>query len=1119
MNATARLATLATLLAAAPVAAATLTRGPYLQHLTTDAVTIVWRTDLPAACAVALRPVGGDGGPVVAGGSGTTCAVRAAGLRGGARYAYQPLADGLPLGPPAVFRTDHPDLPVTFLALGDSGKGGTQQLAVRDRMLEVPADFIVHTGDVVYPEGAAEDYQAKFFEPYRDLLRERVFWPALGNHDVRTGGGRPWRDVFHTPANNPAGSEHYYSFDAGNAHVVVLDSNQCTEPGCAQHAFLDQDLRASNTTWTLVVFHHTVYSSGWHGSNARVRDDLGPLFDAHGVDVVLMGHDHHYERTLPLRNQRVAGPGEGTVYVTTGGGGATLRAVGAKWFTAHAESVAHFVRGRIDGGTLAMDMIRVDGTIGDSTMLVKGPAAAPPRCGDARVDPPGEDCDGAADAACPGLCLADCTCPPRCGDGRVNVEGEACDGRDDGGCPGLCGADCLCGAPPLVLELAPAADTYVRSGSEATWDHGRQDYVHVDASPSALAYLKFDLGPVTGPVRSATLFLSCVNPAPAGGTVYPVSDSTWLEGTALGSDARSADGSGLRWIDVDTDRNGIVDERDTSAFVPDLGRPFASVGAVEEGQTVAFDVTGALQAGPTVYTLALAGAGSDGAGYASREHPVESRRPRLRLEIDRCVIDADCDNGTFCDGGEVCAGGECRASPPPCEDGVACTADSCVEEAGGCVHAPDHDRCADASVCTTDACDPATGCRHTPVPDGAPCADADLCNGTETCQAGVCTPGPPLFCDDANVCTTDACDPATGCRHTPLPDGAPCTDTNRCNGAETCQAGACTPGEPLACHDGSICTIDVCDPDIGCRHTDLPDGTSCADPDLCNGTETCQAGTCTPGTPFVCDDANACTADRCEPTSGCQNAPLADGTPCADADLCDGAETCEAGFCIAGTAIDCDDASPCTIDTCEPSGRCRHALGGGCGPITLEAAADTYIERGEKAAWDHGAAPHLDVDTRPAGIAYLRFDLGALGAPVETATLTLWCTNPTPDGGVIHPVADSSWTEGTGTGLDATSARGEGLTWVEVDTNRDGTIDGRDASPYVPNFARPVAALGAVDRERAVSVDVTAAFRGGPGLYTLAIRNRDTNGATYASREDPSAARRPQLRLTLADSR
>src|SRR5205807_1909996 len=122
------------------------------------------------------------------------------------------------------------------------------------------------------------------------------------------------------------------------------------------------------------------YSSGiTHGSNLIIRAELVPLFDAHAVDMVFTGHEHNYERTLPLQANQVVAPGAGTVYVTTGGGAKNLYPLGPlSFFTAYAESVHHFVRVAVDGETLTEEMIGVDGTVRDSMTLVKSPGGTVP---------------------------------------------------------------------------------------------------------------------------------------------------------------------------------------------------------------------------------------------------------------------------------------------------------------------------------------------------------------------------------------------------------------------------------------------------------------------------------------------------------------------------------------------------------------------------------------------------------------------------------------------------------------------------------------------------------------------------------------------------------------------
>jgi hypothetical protein len=148
-------------------------------------------------------------------------------------------------------------------------------------------------------------------------------------------------------------------------------------------------------------------------------------------------------------------------------------------------------------------------------------------------------------------------------------------------------------------------------------------------------------------------------------------------------------------------------------------------------------------------------------------------------------------------------------------------------------------------------------------------------------------------------------------------------------------------------------------------------------------------------------------------------------------------------------------------------------------------------------------------------ITYLTFDLRDQTGTVLGATLTLSCTSASRDGGTIYPVADSRWVEGTRTGKTSTSAGGPGLKWNDVDTNGDGLIDALDTSPFVPDFATPLATVGPVVVGQTATVDLTAAFQRGPGFYSFAIRNGSPNGATYSSRNHPDPTQRPRLHLVV----
>jgi hypothetical protein len=126
--------------------------------------------------------------------------------------------------------------------------------------------------------------------------------------------------------------------------------------------------------------------------------------------------------------------------------------------------------------------------------------------------------------------------------------------------------------------------------------------------------------------------------------------------------------------------------------------------------------------------------------------------------------------------------------------------------AAACVDDAD---CDDQSVCTEDSCTPANVCANTPVLNGSSCSDGNVCNGAETCQSGTCYPGYPINVSDGNPCTIDGCNPITGGTNTPAPNGTPCPDANICDGEETCQAGSCTEGT-------AVCSPECVGPEAEC---------------------------------------------------------------------------------------------------------------------------------------------------------------------------------------------------------------------------------------------------------------------------------------------------------------
>jgi len=215
------------------------------------------------------------------------------------------------------------DEPFNVWAIGDSGISSglasgehPYQAAVRDAFLNaVPVEylaFMVHLGDIAYAQGTDLQFQRGFFSFYDSILRRLTSWPTQGNHDLTENA---YYSVFSLPRSAQAGgvasgTEYYYSWDYGNAHFISLNSEiTASDTRSNMLAWLANDLAASTKTWTVVFFHHPPYSKGSHNSDDPtdsggrmewMRANVLPVLENRGVDLVLSGHSHAYERSFFL---------------------------------------------------------------------------------------------------------------------------------------------------------------------------------------------------------------------------------------------------------------------------------------------------------------------------------------------------------------------------------------------------------------------------------------------------------------------------------------------------------------------------------------------------------------------------------------------------------------------------------------------------------------------------------------------------------------------------------------------------------------------------------------------------------------------------------------------------
>jgi hypothetical protein len=253
-----------------------------------------------------------------------------------------------------------------FAVIGDSGTGDAAQTELARKLAEwravFPFELVLMLGDNIYGKDDPRDYRLKFEEPYRPLLDAGVkFYAALGNHDDPK---QRFYEKFHM------GGERYYSFKGpqGKVRFFALDSNYLDKP---QLEWLEKQLDASGEDWKICFFHHPLYSSGKkHGPSVELREVLEPVLLKHGVDVVLQGHEHFYERLEPQ---------QGIHYFISGAAGQLRRSnIGKSDITARGyDQDLHFMLVEIAGDAMHFQTISRSGATVDKGTLAR--AADPPK--------------------------------------------------------------------------------------------------------------------------------------------------------------------------------------------------------------------------------------------------------------------------------------------------------------------------------------------------------------------------------------------------------------------------------------------------------------------------------------------------------------------------------------------------------------------------------------------------------------------------------------------------------------------------------------------------------------------------------------------------------------------
>ncbi len=304
-------------------------RGPYLQKSTTSSVVVKWRTDAAASSKVFYgSSVGNLSQSIENTNLATDHELEITGLSPNTIYYY---AVGTTGGEIVGNDADHyfktnPTIGAQgnyrMWVLGDAGTATNNQRNVRTAFQNYNGsnhtDMILMLGDNAYNSGTDTEYQnAVFQNMYEDLLITSVLWSCPGNHEYYGGADGPtqtgtYYDIFTFPKNGESGglasnTEAYYSFDYGNVHVVSMDSHDSDRTqGGPMITWLANDLAQTTQEWIVVIFHHPPYSKGSHNSDTeaqliQMRQNALPIMEQHGVDLVLSGHSHSYERSKLIR--------------------------------------------------------------------------------------------------------------------------------------------------------------------------------------------------------------------------------------------------------------------------------------------------------------------------------------------------------------------------------------------------------------------------------------------------------------------------------------------------------------------------------------------------------------------------------------------------------------------------------------------------------------------------------------------------------------------------------------------------------------------------------------------------------------------------------------------------
>ncbi|MFN0190222.1 MAG: metallophosphoesterase [Bacteroidia bacterium] len=410
-----------------PLVLPSISRGPYLQTTTTNSCSIHWRTDVETDSKVSYGLNTSYGNAIMNTAMVKDHSIKIEGLLPNTKYFYRIGSTAVILehGVENYFYTA-PDFgstqPLQIWALGDFGNGSSQQTQVLQSYLNYLGgkrnDMWIWLGDNAYYNGTDQEYGNFVFDVYKNQFKNWNFYPALGNHDYGQAGylstaslgtNFPYFNIFNLPKEAqcggvPSSTEKYYSYNWGNVHFIALDSyGALNHSGSQMYQWLLNDLQLNTTKWIIAYWHHPPFSKGTHNSDTEIemidmRENIVPLLERFGVDLVLTGHSHTYERSYFIHGHygledsfdsaHIVQSGDGlsipylkdkehngTIYSVCGVGGQVSVGVSSGFphnaMVSSVSSMAGSTSIEVNGDTMNCKFILFNGSIADEFYIVK----------------------------------------------------------------------------------------------------------------------------------------------------------------------------------------------------------------------------------------------------------------------------------------------------------------------------------------------------------------------------------------------------------------------------------------------------------------------------------------------------------------------------------------------------------------------------------------------------------------------------------------------------------------------------------------------------------------------------------------------------------------------------